>query len=100
MGHDIKKTSHFKHNTTYSIFLSGSNNMGSYKVTSCLYFMLYISSCILVSGFKLMFKFTSQSEFDGACAELDNQSRNQSLQSERLDAPVGHRTKCKIYEKR
>ena len=54
--------------------LRGSNSTGSYKVSDCLFFILYISSCTVVSGFWFMFKFKSKSEHDTTGVVLDNGS--------------------------
>ena len=56
------------------IWLADSNKTASYKMWSCLYFTLNMSSSTVVSGFKLLFKFRAKGRSDGVDVELDNGS--------------------------
>ena len=51
-----------------------ANNIGSYKISICLYFTLYISTCTIVPGFKFIFSLRSDSDLNGAGVELDSGS--------------------------
>ena len=53
-----------------------------------------MSSCTVISGFRLMFKVKFKSEFAGVSTRLDDET---VIGPEKLDAPAGQRVTCKMY---